>query len=386
MKIKKLIIPIMILALCSCSDMRGLPESSESQPVTTYSQDLGQLYIDIPKDYAPLNYQTQIGQWFPYMYYSDYMYGKSADEFRSSVREMFSSAKANNVNTVYLHVHPCGDAYYNSEIFPKGVSLDGDYDPLEIMIEEAHSLELSAHAWLNPLRLQTEEQMENIPDSFVTKQWTKEPEKNLVKNINGRWYLNPAYEETSELLSQCVDELLENYDLDGIHIDDYFYPTTDPEFDREAFEASGSSDLTEWRMDNCTRFVKAIYDAVKSHDKRILFGISPQGNINANYTSQYADVKLWVGNEGYCDYIVPQIYFGFENASCPFDKTLAEWEILRGGSGVELIIGLAPYKLGKEDKWAGEAGEQEWIDNPDIISRQIELVNNSSADGYALYY
>ena len=139
-------------------------------------------------------------------------------------------------------------------------------------------------------------------------------------------------------------------------------------------------------MENCTRFVKAIYDAVKSHDKRILFGISPQGNINANYTSQYADVKLWGGNKGYCDYIVPQIYFGFENSACPFDKTLEEWEILRGDSGVELIIGLAPYKLGKEDKWAGEFGEQEWIDTPDIISRQIELVNNSSADGYALYY
>ncbi len=386
MKVKKLIISVMILSLCSCSQMKGQSESSETQPVTTYSQDIGQLYIDIPEGYSPLNYQSQIGQWFPYMYYSDYMYGKSADEFRNSVREMFSEAKSNGVNTVYLHAHPNGDAYYKSEIFPRGISLDGDYDPLEIMIEEAHALELSAHAWLNPLRLQTVEQMENVPDNFITKQWTKEPEKNLVKEVNGRWYLNPAYDEISELLSRCVQELLENYDLDGIHIDDYFYPTTDPEFDKEAFVASGSSDLAEWRMENCTRFVKAIYDSVKTYDKRILFGISPQGNINGNYNSQYADVRLWGGNPGYCDYIVPQIYFGFENSACPFDKALADWELLRGDSGVQLIIGLAAYKLGKEDRWAGEAGEQEWIENPDIIERQIDLVNDSSANGYALYY
>lgn len=386
MKVKKLIISVIILSLCSCSQMKSQSDSSGSQPLTTYSQDIGQLYIDIPEGYSPLNYQSQIGQWFPYMYYSDYMYGKSEDEFRNSVREMFADAKSNGVNTVYLHVHPNGDAYYKSEIFPRGISLDGDYDPLEIMLEEAHALELSAHAWLNPLRLQTVEQMENVPDNFITKQWTKESEKNLVKKVNGRWYLNPAYDEISELLSKCVEELLENYDLDGIHIDDYFYPTTDPEFDKEAFAASGNSDLAEWRMENCTHFVKAIYDSVKAYDKRILFGISPQGNINGNYTSQYADVRLWGGNPGYCDYIVPQIYFGFENSVCPFDKALADWELLRSDSGVQLIIGLAAYKLGKEDQWAGEAGEQEWIENPDIIDRQIELVKNSSANGYALYY
>ena len=96
--------------------------------------------------------------------------------------------------------------------------------------------------------------------------------------------------------------------------------------------------------------VKSLYDTVKNNNKKIKFGISPQGNINANYNSQYADVKLWAGTEGYADYIIPQIYFGFENETCPFESTLKEWEKLVKDSGTSLIIGLAEYKLGEEDK------------------------------------
>jgi uncharacterized lipoprotein YddW (UPF0748 family) len=189
-----------------------------------------------------------------------------------------------------------------------------------------------------------------------------------------------------ELIETSVREILGNYDVDGVHIDDYFYPTTDPEFDREAFEVSGSTDLAQWRMDNVNRAVKAMYDAVKNADERLVFGISPQGNIDADYNSQYADVRRWGSEEGYCDYIIPQIYFGFENENSPFLPTLKQWEELVDDSIVSLIIGLAAYKLGREDKWAGDAGELEWINDPDIIRKQIVEVKNSAADGYALYY
>ena len=336
------------------------------------------------KSYTPINYETQIGMWFPYLYYDEYMKGKSADEFRAAVRELYSEAKRESVNTVYLHVRPNGDAYYKSEIFPKGISLDGDYDPFQIMLEEAHKLGLSVHAWINPLRLQTTSVMETVPDNFITKQWASDPNSRIVREVNGRFYLNPAREETAEILRQSVDEIVSQYDVDGIHIDDYFYPTTDPQFDSVEFEASGSSDLSEWRTDNISRLVRTIYDTVKSKDDRILFGISPQGSISNNYNTQYADVKLWAGSDDYCDYIVPQIYYGFRNSTNPFAETLAQWESLTG-ENVNLIIGLAAYKQGKYDKWAGVSGEQEWIEESDVIQRQIELVEKSSADGYALY-
>lgn len=383
---KKIAAALLIFTLSTgCGQPNSLPSSApDTQPLTYQEQSPEQFGISTETAYVPVNYHHTIGEWFPYMQYEEDMQSKNADEFRQAVHERYTAAKADGVNTVFLHVHPCGDAYYRSDIFPKGVCLDGDYDPLEIMLDEAHKLGLSAHAWLNPLRCQTAEQMSGLPDAFIVKKWADDPDCNIAAEINGRWYLDPAYTEVDDLLRECIAEITRNYDVDGFHIDDYFYPATDTSFDESEFAASGCEDLSQWRMSNCTRMVKAMYSAVKSADPRLEFGISPQGSINGNYNSQYADVRLWCGEEGYCDYIVPQLYFGFENAACPFAETLALWEELCSDK-VRLIIGLAEYKVGKADKWAGAAGENEWIDSPDIIQRQIELVENSSASGYSLY-
>lgn len=371
------ILSAVVLVSCSAESM----PYSESSNLQIQSQ--SQSPTESTDSYIPLNFTNQAGLWLPYMDFENYIYNKSEDEYREAVKKIISSAKADGINTLYFHVHPNGDAYYKSEIFPKGIYYTGDYDPLQIMLDEAHDKGISVHAWLNPLRFQTTEQMESLPDDFIVKQWVNEGSP-MVKTVNGRYYLNPAYDEVTELVSKCADEILRNYNVDGIHIDDYFYPTTDTDFDHEAFEASDNSDLAQWRTENITKMVKSLYDTVKSNNKRVKFGISPQGNINANYNSQYADVKLWAGTQGYADYIIPQIYFGFRNETCPFEATLHEWENITG-DGVSLVIGLAEYKTGEEDKWAGASGENEWIENPDIIQQQIDLVKSSTADGYALY-
>ena len=335
--------------------------------------------------YEPLNYQKQTGMWLPYVKFPEYMQGKNEDGFRNAVADILEDAAAENVNTVYFHVHPMGDAYYDSVIYPKGVYLDGDYDPLRIVLDEAHKRSISVHAWINPLRLQNAADMERLPDSYIVKRWI-DSGMPYVKNVNGRWYLDPAYPETVGLLENTVTEIAEKYEIDGLHIDDYFYPATAPEFDSKEFAESGADDIDAWRTENVSRFVKAMHDTLKSSDKRLLFGISPQGNIKSDYETQYADVKKWGGEKGFCDYIVPQIYYGFENENMPFLPTLQEWTQLVHGSGVSLIIGLAAYKLGREDKWAGKAAELEWINDPDIIQKQIAAVMSSEADGYALYY
>ncbi len=378
-----LLIIISALALVSCTT-DNISSSVESGVQDMQIQNESQFSHKDTADYIPLNYTNQVGLWLPYMDFENYMYNKSENEYRQEVKKILSDAKAEGINTIYFHVHPNGDSYYKSNIFPKGTYYTGDYDPLQIMLDEAHDIGISVHAWINPYRMQTVEQMENLPDDFIVKQWVNENSP-MVKTVNNRWYLNPAYDEVTELVSECAEEILENYSVDGIHIDDYFYPTADTEFDIEAFETSGNSDLSQWRQENINKMVKSLYDTVKNYNKRVKFGVSPQGNINANYNSQYADVKLWSGTEGYADYIIPQIYFGFNNETCPFETTLHEWEKLIGDSGVSLVIGLAEYKTGEEDKWAGEAGKNEWIENPDIIQQQIELVKSSTADGYALY-
>lgn len=378
---KKIIAAACTAAFLMCAGCSAvLPDSGKSS--TEYSRN-----ADPPEsnsEYVPINYRKQVGMWLPYVRFPEYMQGNSGEDFRRAVAEILEDAAADNVNTVYFHAHPNGDAYYSSDIYPKGVFLDGDYDPLSIVIDEAHKRSISVHAWVNPLRMQTAGDMERLPDSFIVKKWIASGMP-YVKDVNGRWYLDPAYPETVELLRRTVRDIAEKYDVDGVHIDDYFYPVTSPDFDSEEFAESGADDLASWRTENVSRFVKAMHDTVKAIDERLLFGISPQGNIRADYETQYADVRKWAGEKGFCDYIVPQIYFGFQNETVPFLPTLEEWTELIQGSGVSLIIGLAAYKLGREDKWAGKAAELEWINDPDIIQKQIAAVKASAADGYALY-
>ena len=364
--------------ITGCSAELSVRSSSTAQVSESVPQEVQQKYV-------PLNYKEQVGMWLPYVRFPEYMQGRGEEQFRKEVGELLDDAAAESVNTVYFHAHPMGDAYYSSDIYPRGEFLDGDYDPLAIVVEEAHKRGISVHGWINPLRLQTDEQLRALPEDYIIKKWIAAGEP-FVKLVNGRWYLDPAYPETVELLRETAAEILGKYDVDGLHIDDYFYPTTDEEFDREAFELSGEPDLADWRRDNVSRFVKVLYDTVKSFDRELLFGISPQGNIGSDYNSQFADVRRWAGEEGFCDYIVPQIYFGFNNESSPFLTVLDQWEELAQGSEVSLVIGLAPYKLGREDKWAGAAAELEWINDPDIITKQIAAVKESYADGYALYY
>ncbi|MBQ8725077.1 MAG: family 10 glycosylhydrolase, partial [Oscillospiraceae bacterium] len=106
-------------------------------------------------------------------------------------------------------------------------------------------------------------------------------------------------------MSACAEEIVRNYDVDGIHIDDYFYPTADTSFDAEAFAESDINSLTEFRKEQCSLMVKDIYDAVKSVNPDVLFGISPQGTLSGN-ASQYSDPERWCSEDGFCDYIVPQ--------------------------------------------------------------------------------
>ncbi|MBQ8961202.1 MAG: family 10 glycosylhydrolase [Ruminococcus sp.] len=361
--------------LCSCSS-RPAPEPFFPESVRPQ--------VSTEEGYSPVNFEHQRAVWLPYMGFADYMQGRSEEEFRRLFRQKLDGFSEESVNTLYIHIHPCGDAYYRSDIFPKGTYLDGDYDPLSIMLEEAHSRGFSVHGWLNPLRCQTAEQMKALPPDFRIRQWA-EAGTGQAKLLGDRWYLDPSYPEVTELIADCADELLDRYELDGLHIDDYFYPTADVGFDREEFTKSGAEDLALWRQENCTRLVKVLYGTVKSHGEGLKFGISPQGNISADYSSQFADVRLWAGQPGCCDYIVPQLYFGFLNETCPFEETLRQWEAMVCPE-VDLVIGLAGYKQGAEDRWAGEAGLREWIDDPELLQKQIRIVESSKVcSGYAVY-
>lgn len=331
--------------------------------------------------YSALNYSEQKGIWLSYLEYSSAMMNKSAKEFRSTIGGYFDNVKALSFNTVYVQVRAFGDAYYRSELFPTGDRYNGtigaklSYDPLEIMVEEAHSRNLSVHAWINPMRLMTDSQMKSLSDSYTIKKWYNDSGKcgKYIVKSDGRWYLNPAYPEVEKLISDGISEIVSGYDIDGIQIDDYFYPTTSASFDSDAYNASETAkSLSSWRTDNINDMVKRMNKTVHSANPSVLFGISPQGSVDNNYDTLYADVKTWCRSTDYCDYILPQVYFGFDNAALPYEDTIALWSSMTSSGNVKLVIGLAGYKIGAADAYAGTSGKNEWINNSDIISRQMK--------------
>jgi uncharacterized lipoprotein YddW (UPF0748 family) len=319
------------------------------------------------------------------------------ESFRTNFAEMMENCKNLGINTVFVHVRGHGDAYYKSELFPWArqitgtIGSDPGFDPLRIMIEEARVRNISFRAWLNPMRLMSDADIRAVsashPDLPVSRWYRGSENGTHIVQVDGHWYLNPAYADVRTLIAHGAAEILANYDVDGIHIDDYFYPPNiGASFDSAAFAAGSFTDLAAFRLDNTTQMVQQLYNTVKNAGKTALFGISPQGNIQNCYDI-YADVRKWASQAGYCDYIAPQLYYGFLNAAQPFERCLNEWGDLVRGTDIKLIIGLASYKLGLADNWAGEAGRNEWITDRDtIIERQIELSRRAANYGGHIFF
>jgi uncharacterized lipoprotein YddW (UPF0748 family) len=352
----------------------------------------------VPNSYAvnsynALNYSEQKGVWIAYLEMISMLQNKSRESFTSSINTAFDNIKDLGFNTVYVQVRAYGDAYYSSSLFPSGKYYDGKmggsmaFDPLAIMVKSAHDRGLSIHAWINPMRLGNDTDIKGVSDSFLYKQWYNDDNRRgkMIVKSGDNWYLNPAYGDCVDLISDGIAEILSNYNVDGIQIDDYFYPTTSSSFDKSAYSASGTKlTLSNWRYQNVNRMVKRLYDTVHSISPDAVFGISPQG-VPENNAPLYADVTLWCKTSGYCDYILPQVYMGFEHATAPYSDLIRTWSSMVKAPGVKLVIGLAPYKIGLSDQWAG-SGKTEWQKNSNIISRQMaDAKNLTNYGGVALY-
>jgi uncharacterized lipoprotein YddW (UPF0748 family) len=343
--------------------------------------------------YNTLNYNEQKGVWLTYLELADMLKNKSEKTFTANINKAFDNIKALGFNTVYAQVRAFGDAYYTSALYPSGIQFDGtiggavSFDPLRIMVKSAHDRGLSIHAWINPMRLCTDSDMKNVSSEVLYKQWYNDSNRRgkMVVKSGSYWYLNPAYGDCVDLITNGIAEILSNYNVDGIQIDDYFYPTTNASFDKSAYDSSGSSlSLSAWRYQNVNRMVKRLYQTTHSVNNDAVFGISPQG-IAENNDPLYADVKLWCREAGYCDYILPQVYFGFSHTAAPYSSAITEWSNMVKAPGVKLVIGLAPYKIGLVDTYAGK-GKNEWIENNNIISRQMDAAKTiGNYGGVALY-
>ncbi len=308
---------------------------------------------------------------------------RSESDFRTKMTKILDNVVKDGFNTVILQLRPYADSIYPSEVYPPSRYATGNYakdftyDPVAIIMELCEERNLSVHAWINPMRGMTEAEIQQVDDKYLIKQWYNDPTKKgtYITFVNKNWYLNPAYPEVRKLICDGAAEILEKYNMDGVHMDDYFYPTTDTTFDAKAYTAyrqeGGKLDVLSWRRTNLDALVSELYATVKTHDLRALFGISPAGNINTVYGSHCADVYNWCANPGYIDYIMPQVYFGFEHASWDFVKTCNLWSDAIQTEYVDLIIGVSFGKaLSGVDNYAG-SGKNEWSEHKDILSRGL---------------
>ncbi len=317
------------------------------------------------------------------------------ENFKEKFDKILSVSKSHGINTMIVHVRSHGDALYKSSIYPWSHILTGTqgadpgFDPLEYMVNSTHDAGMTFHAWVNPLRIQLNNAPEILSDSNPYNIWRNDddPKHNLyVLDWNGNKYYNPAYPEVRSMLINGIAEIIENYPVDGIHFDDYFYPTESPDLDKTSYDEyiselspnSTALSLIDWRITNINSLITGVYSKIKSVNKNLQFGISPQCNID-NDIKMGADVYSWGSKKGYVDYLCPQIYVNFENPILTFDKSFNDWKSIIKRKETNLYIGLALYKANSG------LDKESWKKSNNIIKTQVEYSRNLGCNGFMLY-
>ena len=352
------------------------------------------IYIFIPKDTLKKEDKSKIEEekravFISYIELGNNLRGKSSEEMKRTINDMLDNAKNFGFNMIILQVRIFSDAIYKSSIYPSSrsvVNTEGDdlpFDILDYFVKKAHNKNLELHAWINPYRISNDTDISVI--SKDNPAYSMLNSTNIEVTDNGIYY-NPASNKVETLILEGIEEIIKNYDVDGIHFDDYFYPKSDDIDKREYEESLKDNNLTlqQFRLNTISSLIKKTYKLIKSYDKSLLFGISPDGNIDNNYNSNYVDTRLFCTEKGYLDYIMPQVYYGFFNSTKPFEDTVKSWNNLITNN-IELIPALAFYKTGNVDNYAKD-GSNEWIEYNNIIAREVMLSRElSNYSGFAIF-
>ena len=279
---------------------------------------------------------------------------------------ILDNVKKWNMNAVFVQIKPTADAFYPSKYSPWSEYLTGTqginpgYDPLKFMVEEAHKRGIEFHAWFNPYRLSTSGSRDRLSKDNIGR---KKPEWTVA--YGGQLYLNPGIPEVNDYVVNSIVEVVKNYDVDGVHMDDYFYPykVKNQEYpDSAQYQKYGSkfASVGDWRRDNVNKLVEKLHTSIKKENKNVEFGISPFGvwrNASTdpsrgsatkagvqNYDDLYADILLWM-NKGWIDYVAPQIYWNQGHKSAEYNTLVKWWSKYAGQTQTDLYIGQAAYKV-----------------------------------------
>jgi uncharacterized lipoprotein YddW (UPF0748 family) len=315
---------------------------------------------------------------------------------RAELIDILDRAKAANLNAIFFQVRPAADALYKSDLEPWSTSLSGrqgtdpGYDPLAFAIEQAHARGMELHAWINPFRAGRDAKDTNaLAPSHM---WNRN--RRLVKVYGDQLWLDPGEPEAFEHSVSVVKDLVRRYDLDGMHVDDYFYPYAVRDSalggnmafpDDGSYGRSGMTmPLDDWRRDNINRFVQRMYDESHAIKPYMKVSISPIGVYRPNepagtccfdqYASLYADARKWL-SEGWLDFFVPQLYWAVNAPQQPY-AGLLDWWISQSRKGRYVWAGLATYRAAALSNGFAR----------DEIARQIQITRSRAMPpGNVLY-
>lgn len=327
---------------------------------------------------------------YVFISYIDYSYLKGKDEniLKEEINKMILNIKENNFNGIILQVRAFSDVIYYSKIFSPSLHIVNNEDDklnldlLDYFIKLSHENNIKLIAWINPYRIRSNNDISSISDNNIVNKYLNTSSVEIKNGI----YFNPAKDEVLDLIIKGVLEIVKNYDVDGILYDDYFYPSKTCDLkDYELYKTQGGTNsLEDFRRDNINKLIRKTYEKIKEVNSDVLFGISPSGNMNNNYNAEYLDINYLIENK-IVDFIMPQIYYGFDNTNLPFVNTVNSWSNLVKDTNIKFYVALALYKSGLEDKYA-KTGINEWINNNDIISKQIIVSRNTyNYEGFSIF-
>ena len=282
---------------------------------------------------------------------------------------LLDSLQSLGINAVIFQVRPTADALYRSEYEPVSHWMTGTqgtwveqamWDPLEWTIEQAHARQMEVHVWLNPYRVN----LNKTDTSMICADhiWRRHPE--WFWEYAKQWYFDPGLDVTRDWICTIVQDIVNRYDIQAIHMDDYFYPYpvgNKPLPDEETFRRypRGFTDIREWRRNNVNLAIQDIRATIRECKDSIQFGISPFGvwrnaSVDStgsattagltNYDDLYADIRLWI-QKGWIDYVLPQLYWEIGKPAADYEVLAHWWANEVRGTDCRLYIGMAPYRL-----------------------------------------
>jgi len=314
----------------------------------------------------------------------------TVEEQKKEFIEMLDVFSEIGINAVMLQVRPAADAFYASDIEPwsewltgkQGQAPDPYYDPLVFYIEEAHKRNIELHAWINPFRAVATVEYADISEDHISKtkaEWFFE--------YGIHKYFDPGIPDVREYVINIVGDIVERYDIDGVHFDDYFYPypekngngyiITIPDSDTYTKFNKDSLFIEDWRRQNMNLFIEGVNKCIKSKKPGLIFGVAPSGVWRnksqdpegsdtrglAHYDYLYADVLTWLKND-WIDYVAPQIYWPIGNRYADYQLLVNWWS--EHTYGKHLYIGQAVYQAGEEAK------NTSW-QNPNELINQLKI-------------